>query len=189
MSFNPNIPLVTDPTLQSGKQIRSNFQAIASAFSENHAPLTVNANVAGQHTVLNLLPIKAPSVPPVTNADQVAIYNQLVGAPLTPELFYAPNNAQTPIQMTFPSIKVDNTNDQYSFMAGPFIVFAGNITAPAQNVLVTLISATTLVYVGTVFAGGKASGLPINIVGNSFQIHRSETPTAGQKVYYIAIGI
>jgi hypothetical protein len=189
MGFNPNIPLVTDPTLQSGKQIRSNFQSIASAFAENHSSLTANTDFSGNHTVLTMLPIKAPAVPPVTDANQVAIYNKIVGGPATPELFFKPNNNQTEIQLTFPTMKVDNTDDQYTFMAGPFIVFAGNFISTSQNQLVTLVSATTLVYVGLMFTGGLASGLPINVVGNSFNVHRTQNPSPNQRVYYIAIGI
>jgi len=191
MSYNANIPLITDPILQSAKQIKSNFQAINSAFSNNHVGLTQDSEFAGMHNVMTMRPQGAD---PVTSIDEVALYNKLVSS--IPELFFRPNSIQNPIQMTFSSIKADSTNTQYSFIAGPFIVYGGFLPATPNNFVVNLTPGTTLIYVDLT-AASKFSDkdvpimpAPQNVVGNSFTVTFSSLAgTEKLDVYYFAIGL
>src|SRR4029077_18551507 len=124
LAYNPNIPQVTDNRTQSAGQILANFQTINRVFADNHIALTVTDNVPGRHSVLTMRP---QSVDPTTTANNVALYNKIVSS--VPELFFRPNNNQTPIQLTYPSISTGlaSTNpdvyntDQYTFLAGPFV--------------------------------------------------------------------
>jgi hypothetical protein len=191
MSYNSNIPLITDPILQSAQQIRANFQAINSTFANNHAGLTEDPSISGMHNVLILRPQMAD---PATSSTQTALYNKLVSS--IPELFFRPNNSQTPIQMTYPSIKADSSNTQYSFVAGPFIVYGGFISAPTNGQLVTLSPGTTLLYVDMTVANStisptvQAEAIPTNITGTSFNITYQNTGGFGSfDVYYFAIGV
>jgi hypothetical protein len=91
---------------------------------------------------------------------------------------------------------------QYSFIAGPFVVYGGLITNAADLQTVTLLPATTLIYVGLITQNGTANlanqnfikndlVAPRNIVGNSFDIKFGSPliPIPNQNVYYLAIGI
>ena len=138
MSYNSSIPKSTDPILQSQRQLLANFQAINNAFSTNHVGLTKDPLVAGMHDVLTLRPQAGD---PTTSASQIAIYNKLVGG--TPEMFYAPNSSQTPIQLTYPSIKSDSSTTQYTFMAGPFVIYGGLVTNPSNGQTITVTPTTT----------------------------------------------
>ncbi len=188
MSFNPSIPVVTDPTLQSGKQIRSNFQSIGQSFGENHSSMNYNPEAAGTHEALVIVPIKLPDIPPVTDATQLALYSKIVGGPAIPELFFKPNNNQSEIQLTFPSILSDATqSQQYTFIAGPFVIYAGNVVNPIQNQQVILPKMSQILFVGLTFSI-FAQGLPVNVVGNIFEIQVTQASTP-KTVYYVAIGI
>lgn len=189
MSYNINIPTITDPILQSQPQIKSNFQVINQAFADNHESLTSNTEFSGMHNVLTM----QPTTDPTTSATEVAIYNKLVSS--IPALFFMPNNAQTPIQMTYSSIKSDLSSTQYSFIAGPFIVYAGFISHPTNGQVVTLSPGTTLLYVDLTVANFSGSptaiteAIPTSISGNSFTIKYQSTISNGQlDVYYFAVG-
>lgn len=189
MSYNPNIPIGTDKVLQSQAQIRANFQAINIAFSENHTQLTSNQS-QGKHTVLTMRP---QTLDPVTDADHVGFYNKLVTS--IPELFFAPNNSQTPIQLTYPSINTaSNSLTQYSFMAGPFVVYGGKIVGPTNGQTITLIPTSTLIYVGLTgtnivpASAGTQGVIPINITGSAFDVKFTSFITS-LDVYYLAIGV
>jgi len=122
MSYNPNIPLAASKRVISQSQIKSNFTEIFNAFAKNHSPLG-NNDLQGKH---NMLILRPQALDPATTATQVAIYNKKVAT--IPNLFYRANNSQTPIQMTYPSIGVNkNSSIQYSFVAGPFVVYTGAI--------------------------------------------------------------
>ena len=188
MAFSPNIPTVTDPILQSFKQLRANFQGINESFADNHQALTNDLEFAGMHDLLTMRP---QSGDPTTSAVQIALYNKLVTA--IPELFFRPSSNQTPIQLTYPSIKTDSSTAQYTFMAGPFVVYGGLVTSPASNQTVILSPTTTLVYVGLTVTNSKrkigiSTAIPTNIVGSSFDISFQGTPSLFD-VYYLAIGI
>lgn len=189
MSFNPNIPVVTDQILQSFSQMRANFQSIYNAYATNHVKLDSDQENAGMHNVLTL----RPQSDPVTAANQVAIYNKLVGG--IPQLFYAPNSAQTPIQMTYSSIKADSSNTQYSFVAGPFVIYGGFISSPTSGTVVTLTPGSTLLYADITVANMKIQtifiplAIPTNLTGNSFTITYQGTFLPGSfDIYYFAIG-
>lgn len=191
MSFNPNIPQSTDPILQSFKQLRANFKAINNAFSNNHISLTSDSSIVGMHNVLTL---RSQSMDPTTSSTQTAIYNKLVSG--TPELFFRPNSNQTPIQLTYPSIKSDLSNNQYSFMAGPFIVYGGFISAPSDGQTVTLTPGTTLLYVDLTMTNAvnpkpiqSSTIAPTSISGTSFTIKFQSTITFTFDAYYFAIGV
>ena len=193
MSYNPAIPQVTDPLLQSQAQLRANFQVINTIWANNHFILTSNNETQGLHTVLTM---NAQMTAPVTDATHVAFYNALVGG--TPELFFAPNNAQTPIQLTYPSISTaTNSTTQYTFSAGPFIIYGGLIVNPTNGQTVTLTPNSTLLYVGLILSDYQgsplviATAIPTNITGSSFNISYANNIIAGTlfNVYYLAIGM
>lgn len=195
MSYNPNIPVATDPTLQSQRQILANFQAIEAAFATNHASL-VSAITAGAHTVLTMDPQGSD---PATSASQVAFYNKLVSG--SPQLFYRPNSSQTPIQMSVSSIKVDGSFTQYTFVAGPFYIYGGRVVNPTQGQVVVLSPATNLIHVGIVPTTSVTPSTPprtfvppnaaaTDLTSNSFAIRWQPNPNTGVfDVYYMAIGL
>lgn len=203
MSYNSSIPVITDPILKSQRQIKSNFQQIALAFATNHSTLTGNQEFMGRHTVLTMRPKLSD---PTTNIDQIAIYQKIVSS--VPELFYRPSNDQTPIQLTYPSIRtgLQSTNPdvyfptQYSFMAGPFVIYGGIVNNPTNGQTVTLTPTSTLIFVDLIVANLKNRpkfyppyAAPTNISGSSFNISyavsTSAFPAIQQDVYYLAVGV
>lgn len=198
MSYNPNIPQTTDNTLQSYGQLRSNFQAIDAAFADNHIGLTRDPEFSGMHSVLTM----RPTTDPTTGVDQVALYNKLVGG--IPELFFRPNNSQTPIQLTYPSIQtgLQSVNPdvyyarQYTFSAGPFIIYGGIILNPSDGDSITLSPGTTLISVDLVAVNPStvvvpAYAVPTNILGTSFTIRFSGSfvPPHKTDLFYFAVGL
>ena len=191
MSYNPNIPLAASKRVISQSQIKSNFTEIFNAFAKNHSPLG-NNDLQGKH---NMLILRPQALDPATTATQVAIYNKKVAT--IPNLFYRANNSQTPIQMTYPSIGVNkNSSIQYSFVAGPFVVYTGVFINPASGTVVNVSPVTTLRYVGlgvSDFIIGtsvvETHAIPTNIVGNSFTI-TYQVPLSGssRNIFYLAIG-
>lgn len=193
MSYNTNIPQAASKRVISQRQIQANFTEIFNAFAENHSALG-NADLQGKHNMLVL----RPQVPdPATTATQNAIYNKKVAT--IPNLFFRPNNSQTPIQMTYPSLVVGIQTppstyfaQQYSFVAGPFVFYAGIILNPTNGQTVTLLPATTLRYVGVCvkdFVGTVVSSVAAtSIVANSFNINFQAQIGSTRDVYYIAIG-
>jgi hypothetical protein len=191
MSYNPNIPQVTDPILQSFGQLRANFQAINNSFGDNHVGLTEDPEFSGMHSVLTMRPqAGAPS----TNTTQVGLYNKLVSS--VPELFYQPSNNQTPIQLTYPSL-VNTTLTQYTFVAGPFIIYTGFINTPTNGQVVTLSPGTSLIYADLTVAHLTFQGLfvamaiptNLNAPANSFTIRFEAISTGTFGVYYFAVGV
>lgn len=197
MSYDPNIPQSTSKRVISQRQIQSNYTAIFNAFARNHSPLG-NQDLQGKHDVLVL---RSQSGDPTTSATQIAIYNKLVSG--IPNLFYRPNNNQTPIQMTYPSVQVGlqpsppNTYfpQQYSFVAGPFVVYTGVIINPPDGTVVTVSPVTNLKYVGLGVANFQVNGfivgltIPTNITGNTFTIrYQTGVGPINRDVYYLAIG-
>ncbi len=197
MAFNPNIPVITDAILQSSAQIRSNFQQIAAAWVENHVSLTdegepgTPSDEQGKHTVLTLY---KQAGDPTTSATQISLYNKLDSNSI-PELFFRPSSNQTPIQLTYPSLSTVETGapggTQYSFVAGPFIVFGGYRTGITNGTPVTLTPGTNLRYVSlTLFNTGTFFPQPFatatNIVGNTFTF--TANTSSPLDMYYLAIG-
>lgn len=199
MAYNPNIPVVTDYMVNSQVQIRSNFQTINSVFSKNHVRLnaTEGGDSQGMHNVLTL---RTQSGDPVTTSSQIALYTKVVGSDIA--IFYAPSSAQTPIQLTYPSIStgLQSTDPdvflsrQYTFMAGPFVVYVGKLLE-LDGTVITLLPATTLIYVGLVGNGflgtDKTAACATNVSGNQFTVRFSDTgaPPVKYQMYYLAIGI
>jgi hypothetical protein len=195
VSYNPNIPVATDFRAVSQRQILSNFQAIASAWLENHVPLTANKNV-GKHEVLTL---RAQVVDPATTANQSAIYNKLVGG--VPQLFFRPNTNQTPIQLTnsnLNTLQTGATGDaQSSFIAGPFTIYFGFFLNCPNAQVITVLPLSTLVYVGlstaltsTVTPGIATTAAATNMAANTFVVSYNTTQiTSNPTIYYTAIGI
>jgi len=193
-SFNQNIPLVTDKILKSQKQLKANFQAINNSYSVNHIAYNQDLLLSGMHSLLTLRPQTGD---PVTSATQIALYNKkvLYGAQNLPNLFYAPSSSQSPIQMTYPSIKADESNTQYTFMAGPFIIYGGLIKGPiSQGQLVTLTPGTTLLHVdltmtNSIVPGAPSMAIPTNITGTSFNISFAASGVSSFDAFYFAIGL
>jgi hypothetical protein len=193
MSYNASIPLVTDFLANSNNQIRSNYQSINAAFSRNHVALPNKQN-EGMH---NFLTFRLQTGDPTTTATQIALYTKVVNS--IPELFFRPSNDQTPIQLTYPSLSVglQSTNpdvflpQQYSFMAGPFVIYMGTILINDGDVI-TLLPATTLVYVSVIqkdaAAAGKQNAAATNVAANQFTV-RIPFNTQPQTVCYTAIGV
>ncbi len=158
MAYNPNIPQQTNRMVNSQVQIRTNFQTISSVFARNHVQFnsTNPGSLQGMH---NVLTFRAQTINPTTSTSQISLFTKTTGA--NTDLFYAPSNSQTPIQLTYPSISTGLLSedpdvylpDQYSFMAGPFVVYMGNFKK-VDGSIVTLLPATTLIYVGLIANGG-----------------------------------
>lgn len=195
MGYNVNIPQVTDQILQSQKQILSNYQAISKLFFVNHYPLTRDKIFQGMHTVLTMQP---QTDDPATDANQLALYNKLDGTS-TSQLFFAPNNSQTSIQLTSSFINTTSTNaQQYTFVAGPFIIYGGKITNPTNGQVITLSPTSNLLYVGTTTANYTLGSLiqstatiptNVNTPMSNFTINFDTTGgTTTRDVYYLAIG-
>lgn len=194
MSFNPNIPTTADKILQSFGQLRANFRAISNSFADNHIPLNQNDTIAGRHSVLTMR-VKSSPVDPVTSSTQIAIYNKLVST--IPELFFRPSSNGTPIQLTYPSLKTDSSARQYSFVAGPFIIYGGIIPNVGTGLNVNLSPGTNLRSVDVILANFKfppgTASIPVasatNISGNSFDIVTFLQPDGSQAdAYYFAMG-
>lgn len=189
MSFNSNIPQGTDAMIKSQGQIRSNYQSINSVFSENHVQM--NQKMQGMHALLNFRP---QTINPTTSATQIAIFTKLVNT--IPMLFYAPSSSQTPIQLTYPSLStgLQSTKpdvylpDQYSFIAGPFVVYGGKITGAVTGQIKVLAPTTTLLYasVKTIFKVDGDRSTVSAITLSSFTI--ALAGSASQDIYYLAIG-
>jgi len=187
MGFNPNIPQSTSKRAISQRQILINFQSIFQAMANNHSKLGLGTQ--GKHTVLILRDQTIPG-DPTTSATQTAIYQKLVAG--IPNWFYRPSSNQTPIQMSYPSIDITTANANYTFVAGPFVVYTGKITNPTNGQLVTLLPSTTLRYVGLTVANFTGtvvnSAAATNISGNSFNINFQVQSGVTRDVYYLAIG-
>lgn len=196
MSYSGSVPIISDPYLQSAGQIRSNYKAINLAFSDNHTALT-GTSPQGMHNVMTL---QSQGGDPTTSASEIAIYNKVVSS--APNLFFMPNSAQTPIQMTYPSVTtgLQSSNPdvylprQYSFVAGPFIIYVGTLTY-SVGLIVTLSPASTLLYVSLSALNPKkpvfsdiATLIPsdINMGGANFTVNA--VVHYGGTFSYIAIG-
>jgi hypothetical protein len=185
MSFNPNIPLPTDKMLQSQTQIRANYQQINSVFGENHAAFTSDKSIRGMHNELDLY---QQAGDPTTASNQIALYTKAVSS--IPMTFFRPSSDATPIQLTYPSISTGpNLSQQYSFIAGPFIIYGGLLTGVNNGAAITLTPTSTLIYVGVelIFQGiNKTAVQAVAVSGGS-----GFTLTMGvnnQNIYYLAIG-
>ena len=177
MSFNPNIPVITDPIVQSSSQIRANFQVINNAFADNHVGLTQDTNFAGMHNNLTM----QPSADPLTSATQIAIYNKL-DSNLIPQLFFRASANGNIIQMTGPNLKTGQDTltpityfpEQYSFIAGPFTIYGGILKNPATGFVKNLTPTTTLLYVDLIAANSSKKQtsyvIPTNVSGSSFTV-------------------
>jgi len=197
MSYNTAIPLVTDYMVISQPQIKSNFQAIYSVFAKNH--VNINAGEPGRlQGMHNFLTLRVQTGDPTTTTSQIALYTKIVSGNVV--LFYRPSNNQTPIQLTYPSIStgLQSSNpdvylpQQYSFMAGPFVFYFGNLSVTDGQVI-TLTPSTTLLYVGLTQIGGlgsnKNAAAATNISVNLFTARIPEAPsTKPFPIYYMAIG-
>jgi hypothetical protein len=172
--------------------MKANYIAINQAFGTNHVALTQDQALAGMHAFLLLMQVSNPT----TSATQIALFNKLVSG--VPNLFYQGNSDATPIQMTYPSIKVDSSATQYSFVAGPFIIYGGYLNNVTQNQVVTLNPGTTLLYVDLI-ATNIRNGLGnvnsqlvptlLNTPGNSFTIRFQANTFSQYDAYYFGIGV
>ena len=190
MSYNPAIPLVTDFLLQSQSQLRANFQAINNVFSNNHYSLTRNDDFQGMHNVLKMRPQNGD---PTTDANHIAIYTKLISQ--IPQLFFAPNSAQTPIQLTQGSISTGSAlPQQFTFSAGPFYIYGGIVKNVTQGQTITLTPTSTLlsVILNSVDPSPQLSvlaAIPTNITGSSFDIQFTNLlPGSIMNIYYLAMG-
>lgn len=195
-SFNPNIPTVGDFILQSFSQLRANFQAINAAMGKNHFGMTIDEANAGKHNSITLQNQSAMAGNPVTSATQCALFSKQANG--ASNVFFSPNNSQTPIQLTYPSINT-GTLTTHTFIAGPFIVYCGFVNQPTLNQTVNLTPASTLIYIdlqvgfpNQIDAIIPAVATPTDIIGSSFKITYptafSLDPTFKFGVFYIGIG-
>lgn len=175
----------------------ANYSAINDTWLINHVALTAVENV-GKHSALVL----RPTTDPATAANQSAIYNKLVTS--VPQLFFRPNTNATPIQVSNSNLNTIQTgapgDTQVSFLAGPFTIYFGYVTAGGTPLVITLLPATTLKYVGvsTVLPApnpnnpntkqGYNVSIATNITANQFTLERFSFLNAST-VYYMAIGL
>lgn len=192
MSFNSSIPTVNDFILQLGPAFNANFNAIYQAFAQDH--LALNQTDAGKHRSLTL---QHQVSDPVTAVDEIAIYNK-DGTDSLPQLFYAPSNAQTPIQLTYQSLSI-TPPQAYSFIAGPFIFYFGKLGAVTNNQVVTLTPTTNLIMALLTLSGNfpvtQGVKIPLSanavISGSSFTIKSDILSTSvypSTNCSYIALG-
>ncbi len=155
--------------------------------------LTRDANI-GKHRFLTM----QPTTDPITSATQIALYNKVIST--VPQLFFRPSSNQTPIQLTFSSLLtgLQSTNPdvyfatQYSFIAGPFVIYGGLIKTPTDGQVVVLTPTTTLIHVGLLITHAtninQVIAVPINILGSSFTIS-TKAPFPPFDIYYFAVGV
>jgi hypothetical protein len=194
MSYNPNIPIGTDPMAVSQPQVLNNFTAINSAWSVDHIPLTATDNV-GMHNALNMV---KQSGTPRTSSSQVGLYVAADGSG-NPQIFYCPNSSQTPIQLTLSAINVGATvQNQYSYMAGPFYVFIGNTGVEASGYVWTpQISGRTLIYAQATAATVKnTKGEQIGYTvltsisgGTVIFTYNTQPNTPNANMYYLVVAV
>ena len=193
MGYNSAIPQSTDARAQSQSQILSNFQSINKVWADNHYPLNTDQNLTlqGMHTVLTVRP---QGTDPTTAAGQVAFYNKLVST--IPQLFFRPQSNATPIQLTYNTVSTSGAQ-QFSFVAGPFIIYGGFFTGGVTaGTVVTLTPGSSLLYAGLTTSGvagalnviKSAVAANLNSPANSFTIQFTAGITV-QTVYYFAIGL
>lgn len=189
MSYNTAIPQSSTPRSQSQRQIKANFQAIQQVFANNHASLSSDSEFYGMHNVLTM----KTTTDPVTSADQIGLYTKVVGSVV--QLFFKPNDIQNPIQLTYDSINTNPANkQQYSFIAGPFVIYIGELTGITNNQVITLSPTKTLIYVGVNQSSpsySTADNYPINvtnIAGSAFTVTQSGY-TKPFNIYYFAVGV
>lgn len=200
MSYNQNIPVSIDYMVVSRPQIKANFQAINQVFAKNHVNLnsTDPGNLQGMHRVLIFRANANSALDPATTVDQVALYTKIIANNAV--LFYRPSNNQTPIQLTYPSIStgLQSKNPdvwlqrQYTFLAGPFVFYAGLLQV-TDGTVITLTPVTTLLYVSLTMleslGSDKPSAAATNIAANQFTVRYSAGGITPLDVFYIAIGI
>ncbi len=195
MSYNSAIPQATSKRVISQRQILANFTEIYNAFAKNHSPLGPES-LQGKH---NILILRKQAIDPTTSATQTALYNKLVAT--IPNLFFRPSSNQTPIQMSYPSLGISTVapyaTDQYSFVAGPFVVYGGIITNPNDGDVINLALTGPATTLRTVFLTARnftgqnqAIGMvvPTNIGATSFTIRFQVYSVLTRDVYYLAIG-
>jgi hypothetical protein len=126
---------------------------------------------------------------PATSASQIALYTKLISA--IPQLFYRPTNSQTPIQMTFESLLTDGSFAQYSFVAGPFIVYFGKLVGVSDGQVIVLTPGTTLLYIDLTYSSPLGVKPPVatDLVGNSFTLNASVAGGGVFDVFYFALGV
>ena len=191
MSFNPSVPQLSTPKPIVQQQFLNNWQAIQQVFNNNHMPL--NDPQEGMHKVMTM---SYQTMDPTTNSTQIGLYTKLTGANNAPNLFFAPDSAQTPIQLTWDSINTTKGQArQYSFMAGPFVIYGGLVNGVTSGQTITLSPTTTLLYVGVNLVVEKASGagfqtvIPTTLAGSTFTIFIPATSGSPiYNLYYLAIG-
>jgi hypothetical protein len=132
------------------------------------------------------------TVDPTTDATHVSLYSKLVTS--IPQLFFRAINNATPVQLTYGSIGIDiEEAQQYTFMAGPFVFYAGYLPSTTQLQVVALSPTTTLLYVGVTAANTTSTPLStasqatrLNLPPGSFSVLHPSYSTLS--VYYVAIG-
>ena len=194
MSFIPTIPNLSDFILTSAGQLAGNYFAMFQAFQQDH--LNFNDANQGKHNKLTLTlqqadPVTAPST-------QIALYNK-VGTGSVPQLFFRPSNSGTPIQLSYQTVGNTGTT-QYSFLAGPFIFYCGDVLGFTDGQVITLTPTTQLISVIlTIWADNiPAIGISVPpaaatavISGSTFTIQSFfQTLVASPiNVSYLAIGL
>lgn len=135
MTYNANIPLISDFIRISQLQLVNNFASIFAAFTQNHQSFSLNN--PGFHSALELI---TQSGDPTTSSSQVGLYSKS-GTSSQPQIFFRSSSNGTPIQLSFQSLQFNSTNNAYqSFMAGPYIVLFGRINSVVNNQTINYIS-------------------------------------------------
>lgn len=148
-----------------------------------------SSNIPGYHTSFTM---PRQTVDPTTGSTQIALYNKF-DASNVPQLFFRPNNNQTPIQLTNDNLSfVQNStvgDRQSTFLAGPFTIYQGFIINATDNQVVTLTPASTLEFVNLIALTKSANGaVPVSLTANQFTI-RLGGGAQPRTIYYYAIGL
>ncbi len=139
-----------------------------------------------------MLKMQPQGVDAVTDADHIALYTKIVSS--VPQLFFRPINNATPIQLSSEHVfTARDEAEQYTFMAGPFIIYGGFKPAVLTGQVITLSPTSDLLYVGLTISRtgiGPSAGIAATDINAPQSTFRAVFPGVVQgAIYYFAVGI
>ncbi len=152
MTYDPQIPLVTESPKTSASPIQVNFSQFAAIFSKliggvtyNHMPF--NNTQQGKHAAVMM---QNQTLDPEVTEDMSVLYSKNATSNIStePQLFvkipkFLPTNldatdaANIPMQLTYNSVGLSGPI-YYSFLPGGYLIYFGNVTTASSPHLVTL---------------------------------------------------
>lgn len=152
MTYDPQIPLVTESPKTSASPIQVNFSQFAAIFSKliggveyNHMPF--NNSQQGKHAAV-LMQNQSTDLGVTEDLDVLYSKNATSHVSTEPQLFvqipkFLPTNLDstdapnTPMQLTYNSVGLSGPI-YYSFIPGGYLVYFGNVLAAGSPHLITL---------------------------------------------------